>query len=31
MAKKVYMVTFANGTIEEYTNKKAIKALEGIA
>lgn len=31
MAKKIYNVTFANGTIEEYTSKKAVKALEGIA
>lgn len=30
MAKKIYNVTFANGTVEEYTNKKAIKALEGV-
>ena len=31
MAKKIYNVTFANGTIEEYTSKKAVQALEGIA
>lgn len=30
MAKKIYNVTFANGTIEEYTSKKAVQALEGI-
>ena len=31
MAKKIYNVTFANGTIETYTSKKAVQALEGIA
>lgn len=31
MAKRVYNVTMADGTTAEYTNKKEVKKLEGIA
>lgn len=30
MAKKIYVVAMADGTTAEFTNKKAVKALEGI-
>lgn len=30
MAKKTYIATLANGTVQEVTSKKAVKALEGI-
>lgn len=30
MAKKIYVATLANGTVQEVTSKKAVKALEGI-
>ena len=30
MAKKIYVATLANGTTQEVTSKKAVKALEGI-
>lgn len=30
MAKKIYIATLANGTVQEVSTKKAVKALEGI-
>lgn len=30
MAKNIYVATLANGTVQEVTSKKAVKALEGI-
>ena len=30
MAKKIYIATLANGTVQEVSSKKAVKALEGI-
>lgn len=30
MAKNIYTVTFTDGTTQEFTNKKALKGLEGI-
>ena len=30
MAKKIYVAMLANGTVQEVTSKKAVKALEGI-
>lgn len=30
MAKKIYVATLDNGTVQEVTSKKAVKALEGI-
>ncbi len=30
MAKKIYVALLANGTVQEVTSKKAVKALEGI-
>lgn len=30
MAKKIYVATLANGTVQEVSTKKAVKALEGI-
>lgn len=30
MAKKIYITTLANGTVQEVSTKKAVKALEGI-